>query len=187
VEADEMPKIRSTNPEQGEQLTFDEFARRHGDDLSNALTLIGLSMPSFSGMVPLARMATPDPLPPLPPVMQELKRTSLFRLLTAAGRENCPDAYTCLMFIWMLRMGIKIPEGAFVKPRGKSGRPRNAFRYYATWISIGSPQLQLTKLASTMFGELFKRANKADRKKMVDRCRKAVIRFQNQLDQNPSE
>jgi hypothetical protein len=112
-----MPKFQSTNPERGKQLTYAEFAARHRDDFSHALSLMGLSMPSLSGMVSLARMAAPAPLSPLPPVMQELKRTSFFRLLNAAGRENCPDAYGFLMSIWMRRMGITIPEGVFAKPR----------------------------------------------------------------------
>ena len=87
-----MPKPRSKNPERGKQLTFADFAAKHGSDLSNALSLMGLSMPSSSGITSLARMATPIPLTPLPTVMEELKRTSLFRLLTAAGREDCSDA-----------------------------------------------------------------------------------------------
>ena len=182
-----MPKLRSTNHERGKQLTYAEFATRHRGDVSSAFSLMGLSMPSFSGMVSLARMATPAPLAPLPPVMQELKRTSFFRLLTAAGRENCPDAYVFLMSIWMRRMGLRIPQGVFAKPRGTPGRPPNAFTYYATWIEIGSPPLHLTKLASTMFGEPFRLADIAGRKRMVDRCRNAVTRFQKQLGQNPSE
>ena len=112
-----MPKLRSTNPERGKQLTYAEFAARHGGDFSNALSLMGLSMPSFAGMVSLARMATPAPLSPLPPVMQELKRTSLFRLLTAAGRENCPDAY-------LLDVYLDAPDGY----TNSGGRVRKATR-----------------------------------------------------------
>ena len=111
------PRVRSTNPERGKQLTYAEFAARHGGDFSNALSLMGLSMPSFAGMVSLARMATPAPLSPLPPVMQELKRTSLFRLLTAAGRENCPDAY-------LLDVYLDAPDGY----TNSGGRVRKATR-----------------------------------------------------------
>jgi hypothetical protein len=182
-----MPKIPSTDPEPGKQIPYAEFAAMHRVDLSNALSSMGLSMPSSFGMVSLARMAKPTPLSPLPTVMEDLKRTSLFRLLAAATQENSPDAYILLMSIWMRRMGVRIPEGVFAKPRGTPGRPRNAFNYFNAWIRIGSPPLHLPKLASTMFGESFRRANAADRKKMIDRCRHAVIRFQKQLGQNPAE
>jgi len=43
--------------------------------------------------------------------MQELKRTSFFRLLAAAGQENCPDALNSLLYFWLRRMGVRIPEG----------------------------------------------------------------------------
>jgi hypothetical protein len=56
---------------------------------------------------------------PLPAWMQELKRTSLFRLLPAAGQENCPDALNLLLYVWLRRMGVRIPEGVFADQLSK--------------------------------------------------------------------
>jgi hypothetical protein len=63
--------------------------------------------------------------------MQELKRTSFFRLLAVAGQENCPDALNFLLHFWLRRMGVRIPAGVFVDhkapvPTAKQGLNRRS-------------------------------------------------------------
>ena len=81
-----MPRKKPANAEPVNQITYDEFAARHQNELAEALDLLGLSAASLSGKTTLLTRR-----PPLPMAMQQLKETSFFRLLAAAGRENCPD------------------------------------------------------------------------------------------------
>jgi len=181
-----MPRNEPKNRISVTQMPYDQFAVMHQTEISEVLDLLGFAPARFSGHTTLAQLRTPPPRPPLPIEMQAMKRTSFFRLLTAAGRENCPDGLNVLLYLWLRRMGVKIPDGVFVQPRGRPGRHRKTFSYYDTWIRIGRPPLHQRKLALAMFGEDFKRADKAGREKMVDRCRKAIIRHQAWSGQNPS-
>ena len=168
------------------QLSYQEFAVKHESELADVDDIIGSPAGNPSKTLTLAQASTRLTRPPLPPWMQELKRTSLFRLLSAAGQENCPDALNFLLYFWLRRMGVRIPEGVFVEPRGTPGRPRRTVGVYNRWIEIGQPPLGQTKLAVAIFGEAFKQANAADRRRMIDRCRQAVRRHQFRSGQNTS-
>ena len=119
--------------------------------------------------------------------MQQLKLHPFFRLLAAAKRENCPAAYNVLLYLWLCRMGLTPPEGVFTELRGKSGRPRSqrTWNTYAKWMEVGCPPLGRRNLAFAIYGSEFTKASSADRKKMVDRCRRAVQRSLAQLRPNP--
>jgi hypothetical protein len=169
------------------QLSYQEFAVKHKSELAEAEDIIGGSPRNSSKTNTLGQVFKLSPKPPLPLPMQELKRTSFFRLLAAAGQENCPDALNSLLYFWLRRMGVRIPEGVFVEPRGTPGRPRSTSGVYSMWIEIGQPPLGGTKLAVAIFGEAFKLAKTADRARMIDRCRKAVTRHQQQFGQNASK
>jgi hypothetical protein len=70
---------------------------------------------SFMGATTLASAIGPRPL--LPQVMNVLRDHPLFKLLAAARRENCPEAYETYLFVWLCRMGVPPPEGVFREPR----------------------------------------------------------------------
>jgi hypothetical protein len=181
-----MSKSTKAASNRREQLSYKEFAVRHESELAEAEAIIGWpaassSNSSLAGVLKLLRR------PPLPQLMQELKGTSFFGLLAAAGQENCPDALNFLLYAWLRRMGVRIPDGVFIEPRGTPGRPRSTGGVYKTWTKIGQPPLGGTKLAAAIFGEAFKQATAADRAKMIDRCRKAITRHQERLGQNASK
>jgi len=177
-----MPRNKPTNAKPVNQITYDEFAAKHQNELTEALELLGVLPASLCGNTPLLTGR-----PPLPMAMQQLKETPFFRLLAAAGRENCPDGLNFLLYIWLRKMGTKIPNGVFVEPRDAPGRPKNAMTYYDTWIRIGRPPLGQQKLAAAMFGRSFQENDAAGRRRLVDRCRKAIVRHLQRLGQNPSE
>jgi hypothetical protein len=166
-----------------EPLSYDEFMARHVSEQSVTDFLWPRQPPRT------LKQMTPDlNWPPLPPLMQELRDHPFFRLLRAAGRENCPDAYNALLYLWLRRMGMRPPEGVLVAPSGKPGRPRDhrTSIIYAKWLEIGEPPLGRQKLAHAIYGAEFTKASSADRKKMVDRCRRAVERRQAQVRPNQS-
>jgi len=170
-----------------DQLAYQEFAVKHESELAEAGDIIGWFAGNSNHTYTLGQIFKLAPRPPLPAVMQEFKRTSFFRLLATAGRENCPDAISLLLHCWMRRMGVRMPDGVFVEPCGTPGRPRSTSGVYNTWIELGQPPLSGTKLAVARFGEAFKQAKAADRARMIDRCRKAVRRHQQRFGQNASK
>lgn len=99
-----MPRSKRTSPPL-KPITYDEFASKHQAELSQALDLLGISASSLSATSTLAQIRTVPRRPSLPTAMQELKSTPFFRLLTAAGRENCPDGLNVLKRSSMLPKG----------------------------------------------------------------------------------
>jgi hypothetical protein len=83
-------------------------------------------------------------------------------------------------------MGMVPPEGVFTEPRGKVGRPRDPETALITekWMELGCPPLGRRRLAFAIYGPTFTKASSPDRKKMVDRCRRAVERRIQQLRPN---
>jgi hypothetical protein len=116
-----------------------------------------------------------------------LKAQPVFRLLALAARENCPEAFDNTLYLWLAKMGIRPPEGVFQAPLGAPGRPRapETAAIYKKWLEIGEPPLSRRTLAYKLYGSDFTRASAAERKKVVDRCRRAVERHQTQLRRNP--
>jgi hypothetical protein len=121
--------------------------------------------------------------------MEELKNHPFFRLLSAAKREKCPEAFGTYLYLWLCRMGLIPPAGVFVDLPGAPGRPRDkrTALIYEKWIEIGEPPLGRQKLAHAVYGVQFTKANSAERKKMVDRCRRAVERRMAQLQFDATE
>ena len=123
------------------QLSYREFAVKHKSELAEADDIIGWSPRNSSDTNTLAQVFKLTPRAPLPRSMQELQRTSFFRLLAAAGQENCPDALNSLLYFWLRRMGVRIPEGVFVEPRGTPGRPRSTSGVYTFGFCFPHPPL----------------------------------------------
>jgi hypothetical protein len=163
------------------RISYSEFMTRHESERSEA---------DFSMQCPSVRTGTlsdaMSPPLPLPPLMRELRRHPIFRLLGAAKRENCPDAYNEVLYLWLWRMGVTPPEGVFLEPPGQRGRPRDPKTsiIYDKWIKIGKPPLGRQELARAMFGAKFTIADGAERKRMVDLCGRAVKRHQAQCGLN---
>src|SRR5690242_13716244 len=111
-----MLKNKSTK---GPQLSYAAFEARHQRELTEASDLLGSSTMTFSVQTSLKGILAVTPRSPLPNEMRKLKSTSFFRLLAAAGRENCPDAFNALLYLWLHRLGVRIPAGVFLEPRGR--------------------------------------------------------------------
>ena len=170
-----------------QRISYEEFMAKHENEKS-AADFVFRRGDREGSPIPLSQLLTGlQPLPSLPPLMQELKHHPFFRLLAATSRENCPDAYNILLQLWLCRMGLTPTEGVFIEPRGKSGRPRDRRTsvIYEKWREVGCPPLGRRKLAFAIYGPEFTKASSADRKKMVDRCRRAVQRCMAQLRRNP--
>ena len=109
------------------------------------------------------------------------------RLLHPGGR--CGHVgYGSLLGYWLHKMGVDPPAGVFLRAPGKPGRPRSAKTeaIFWTWIDLGKPSLSRRRLAHAVYRAEFTKADSAGRKKMIDRCRRAVERWQAQSRLNPS-
>jgi hypothetical protein len=178
-----MSQIKLNATRHRKQTSYSEFMMRHESEGSEA----DFSIPCPTvGKVMLSDAMSP-PLP-LPPLMRELKSHPIFRLLRAAKRENCPDAYNEVLYSWLCRMGVTPPAGVFLEPRGQPGRPRDPETsiIYDIWIKIGKPPIGRQKLAHAIYGAKFTIADGTERKRMVDRCAQAVKRHQAQFALNPA-
>jgi hypothetical protein len=178
-----MSKTKDVASRGSQRLSYEEFFARHQSEQS-ALDFLALRVDPGGESTSMARaLVVPDLWPPLPPLMRELKDHPFLRWLGAAARENCPDAYNAYLYLWLCRMGITPPEGVFLKPRGKPGRPNDprTSLIHDKWIEIGEPPLGRQKLAHAVYGKEFTKAGSRQRKTMVDRCRRAVQRRQDQL------
>ena len=176
---------------QGRTLTHDEFMRKHesellesdkdsvtGGTISLGALMKGKDLPGPSETLPL----------PISALLVQLHRWWLVRLLGAAARENSPEAYGSLLGYWLHKMGVDPPAGVFLRAPGKPGRPRSAKTeaIFWTWIDLGKPSLSRRRLAHAVYRAEFTKADSAGRKKMIDRCRRAVERWQAQSRLNRS-
>jgi hypothetical protein len=159
------------------------FAEKHADEIAALGEFLGWTPPDNGKPVTLAAGLMRS-RPPLPEWAEKFKRSPFIALLSAAGRENCPAIFTDLLESLLRRIGVKVPASVFVEPPRKSGRPETTARVYQRWIELGKPSLGGTKLASAVFGEAFKKADRADRIRMIDRCRKTIGRHQRRAGQN---
>jgi hypothetical protein len=166
------------------QLSFDEFLAKHESEFAEADDYIEIdsSLPAPTSPIEVYSAASLKPTP-FSRRMNELRQWWLVRLLTAAGRENSPEAYRELLEHWLSRMGARPPKGVFIPLPRSPGRPRSGHteEVYWRWVLIGKPSLFERKLAHSIFGAAFTRADGDGRKKMVDRCRRAVERHQQRL------
>jgi hypothetical protein len=165
------------------EVSFDQFAEEHAEEMAAFDEFLGWTSHVQLKVMPLAA-AMRRSGPPLPGWASEFKRSPFITLLSAAGRENCPDAFNHLLYFCLRRIGVKIPARVFVESPGVRGRPHTTAGVYETWIGLGKPPLGGTKLASAIFGEAFKKADRLERTRMIDRCRKTVARNQRRYGQN---
>ena len=179
----EMPKITKSSKRAG-KLTIEEFYAKHPAEVQEVFQLLCPLPKGAEELHSLAAVLSAPPWAPLPAAMNGLKSTSFFRLLSDAGRRNCPEAFYYLLFFWLLRMRVKIPDGVLLAPGRPPGRPQSTDRVYSAWVLIGRPPLKDKNLAVAIYGEQFAKASAADRKRLIDRCRKAVSRRLLPLGQN---
>jgi hypothetical protein len=106
----------------------------------------------------------------------------MVRILKAAGKDNCPSAYGSFVQAWLEGIGAKPPAGMSIElqARGAPGRPRSDYteRVFACWVAIGQPSVYKSTLARAFYGKEFTTADAQQRKRLVDRCRRAVERRQ---------
>jgi hypothetical protein len=110
---------------------------------------------------------------------EEVRRWWPVRLLQQAASEKDAEAYKKLLHYWLICLcDEQPPKGVLTPWRGKPGRPRQkeSEEVVLTWIKIGRPSLSRQNLARTFYGEAFTKADTAGKKKMIDRCQKAVER-----------
>src|SRR5438309_1393812 len=103
-----MSKTKTISSRRRKELSYEEFMARHENDRS---AVDFLSLRDDGGTATLAGVLIPPP--PLPFPMAELKSHAFFRLLSAAARENSPEAYGTHLYLWLCRMGVKPPAGVF--------------------------------------------------------------------------
>lgn len=137
-----MTKPKSGRPQ---KISFAEFAERHSREVEQVFGLL-FPTPSYTTMNNLSDVLSGPQRTPLPSGMKAFQSTPYFRLLSVAGSENCPEAFFDLLFLGLRRMGVSIPNGVLYPPRGRPGRPRNTDRVFYTWLMLGKPGLNETKL-----------------------------------------
>jgi hypothetical protein len=187
-----MSKLKIASAVRRERVSYQDFMTRHRGELKHAEFLFREDLGSeytATGTSMAEMQMGASRQPSLHWCMWELKNHPFVCLLREAQSENCPEAYTKLLFLWLCWLEITPTEGISFKRRGKSGRPRNqcTSMIYDRWLELGRPSLGSSKLAQAVNGIVFKRANPKDRKRMVDRCRQAVERCKAQLRLNPKQ
>jgi len=171
------------------ELPAAEFMAKHTQELAESeqevsMTLFALTFPE--GQISLASLMTPNPkldawlqareaLPGYR-LMSELKRYWLVRLLKAAKKENSAEAYRELLEGWLIRLGVEPPQGVFLLSRRRRGAPRKASteQIYQIWLRNARPPWG--ELAYNVYGADYTRADSKLRKKLRDRCIRAVRR-----------
>ena len=174
-----MPKRRAGR----DRVSYEEFERKHPKEMSALSEFLGWSRQRDAEPKTLAD-ALGSPRSRLPKWAQELKHSPLIALLTTAGRENCPDAFNNVLYFGLRRLGVRVPEGVFIEPAGKPGRPESTALVYQTWIELGQPPLGGTKLAAAVYREAFRNGDAATRRRMIDRCRKTIGRSEARSGRN---
>ena len=98
------------------------------------------------------------------------------RLLRAA-RSN-PEEFKKILHSWLSQLGVPPPEGVLTPWRGTPGRPRKPQNdaIVATWKALGRPYLSRQYLARAVYGDAFARADSREKRRLVNRCRRAVER-----------
>jgi len=124
--------------------------------------------------------------------LQVVFRTrALERMEGAAGKRR--SSYT------LIASAIDLTSGGTLKPDGTTirleylelsprqrGAPRRSEteRIFDCWVSLNRPSVYKNTLAANFFGKTFIAASSIDKRKMIDRCRRAVQRC---LAQRPTE
>jgi hypothetical protein len=164
------------NPKPLAELPYEEFVAKYA-------ALYGKAPKNADKLRPLSSVN--EPHEPLLRV-SALKDSWFGRVLRAADRENCPAAFRDLVELWCMEMGVRPPDGVFNRRPGKPGAPRSeeTARIYATWIRLGEPRLGSQKLAREVYRSEWTGADANARKRLVDKCRQAVLRFAEMMRRN---
>jgi len=171
-------------------LPASEFMERHAHELAESEEVISTQRLAGifpGGKVPLNWLMTPSPTleawlqekEQLPGrrLMEELRHYWLIRLLGLAKIENSPQAYRELLEGWLIRLGVEAPEGVFI-PRRFRGAPRkeSTEQIYRMWLE--DKRADFGALAYRVYRADYTKADAKQRKKLRDRCRRAVERFE---------
>ena len=168
-----------------------EFMARHMRELEESeevisMKLLGSVFPQ--GQTSLAWLVTPSPArdawlqareaAPGYRLMRELRQYWLVRLLRAANKENSPKAYRELLEDWLIKLGVEPPEGVLLPSRRRRGAPRkeSTEQIYRIWLQNGRPEW--SALAYDVFRVDYTSADTKQRKKLRDRCCRAVKRYE---------
>jgi hypothetical protein len=173
------------------ELTVAEFMAKHEGELAESEEVINLRLMASmlpQGQNPMLWLLTPSSsrdawlqakeAAPGYQLMKELRQYWLVRLLRAAQKEDSPEAYRELLEGWLIRLGIEAPEGVFLPARRPRGAPRkqSTEQIYRIWLENGRPEW--SALAYDVYRADYTRADTKHRKKLRDRCRRAVQRYQ---------
>jgi hypothetical protein len=174
-------KNRASSGRAPQPLSSDSFFSKH-EDLCSLLADLFFAMPVDKGPNTLAEIGKirRTTIPRLGTVVEQLKEAGLNRILEAAKRENSPEAFKEVLEHLLRLMGLKAPTGVFAPTRipGRLGRPISSEneRIYLKWIESGKTSLFKNDLAMAVYGKEFNKANGIHRRKMRDKCRRAVER-----------
>jgi hypothetical protein len=110
-------------------------------------------------------------------LVRQLQQWWLVRLLNAAARESCPEAYREFLEELLIRLDVEPPDGVLVPHRRARGAPikKSTEEIYQTWI--GLCKCSPGQLAFHVYGSSYTAANTKERKILRDRCRQAVERY----------
>jgi hypothetical protein len=125
------------NPKPLAGLPYDEFVAKYA-------TLYRKAPKNADNLRPLSSVN--EPHEPLLRV-SALKDSWFGRVLRAAAEENCPAAFRDLVELWCMHMGVRPPDGVFIRRPGKPGAPHSeeTAKIYATWIRLGEPPTRLSE------------------------------------------
>jgi hypothetical protein len=130
---------------------------------------------------PIAEPSFPPLLPPRF-LKHQLRNIWELRAAALAARHNSPDAFGFLVRRFLREyLSIEAPEGSTFKPLSKPRRGRRsdpeAWNVYVRWLSLDMPSLTKKALAESYYGSAYKSADLIERKRMIDRLRRTVERF----------
>lgn len=117
--------------------------------------------------------------------LNQLKEVGFSRLLEAADRENCPEAFKETLEVLLLGfLNVTAPKGVFVPPQGSPGAPLKEVttRINDAWIEMGRPwpivPKDLDRLARQFYSAEFAKSSPASkkRKNLRERIRGTVLR-----------
>jgi hypothetical protein len=182
-----MPKRFGTIPRRRERpLSWNDFYDTNADLLNGLLkdpdaSRVGRSVTLQDMVRPRSKAVLR--LPPRSPMIMaadRLNELGVGRALRAAESDNSPEAFKKILQVLFIYLGVSAPNGVFSSKAGvgKPGRPisSESGKVYSTWIRIGEPSIFKMELAQAVYGPVFTAANGVNRRKMRDKCRRAVER-----------
>lgn len=187
-----MVKPKTSAAKRIKRPTLDEFIAKHEKDFAedDDYRIYQIMTATSGGIKTLADVFKPQPwvAPSLSPsATAEFKQWWVIRMLRAAGVENSAEAAHWLLEYLFRKMTIRPPDGLFspiAKPPGRPPLDKTA-EIGNTWVLMGKPSVFTQKLAREIYGDQFSKAIPGEKKKMVDRCRKAVERYLARTRLNP--